>query len=283
LIHASSRSIDGAGGVLGQAGPDAFRSGSRLPYHGVMQFDSADMAAMERGGTLLGVVIHEIGHILGIGTIWQGLGLVSGAGTSNPIFRGAQATAAYNQLFRTAASGVPVENTGGAGTRDSHWRESIFRNEIMTGWIGPGTNLPISRITVASLADIGYQVNYAMADSFTPSSTSLAVAASLSSGTTSAKQLFAAGAESLVDRTSAANKLIHPMVAQAGRRQELEPAPRQFSAATIDVLMTSFWRRNDQGVTPPSDHHDNPDGADISLAWAALDREWAAWRWLALT
>ncbi|HZN36510.1 MAG TPA: hypothetical protein VFB80_21925, partial [Pirellulaceae bacterium] len=41
-------------------------------------------------------------------------------------------------------------------------------NEIMTGWIGPGTSLPISRITVASLADLGYSVNIAAADPFAP-------------------------------------------------------------------------------------------------------------------
>src|SRR6185369_2284003 len=48
LINASSVSIDGVNGILGQAGPDAFRSGSELPSHGPMQFDSADMASMER-------------------------------------------------------------------------------------------------------------------------------------------------------------------------------------------------------------------------------------------
>jgi hypothetical protein len=166
LINASSISIDGVSGILGQAGPDAFRSGSALPYHGVMQFDSADMANMERNGTLFSVVLHEMGHVLGVGTLWEDLGLLSGAGTSNPIFTGAQATAAYNQLFGTSARGVPVENTGGSGTRDSHWRESTFTSELMTGWVGPGTNLPLSTITIGSLADIGYSVNSAAADSY---------------------------------------------------------------------------------------------------------------------
>src|SRR5207247_4327443 len=36
LIDASGAAIDGAGNILGQAGPDAFRSGSSLPYHGSM-------------------------------------------------------------------------------------------------------------------------------------------------------------------------------------------------------------------------------------------------------
>ena len=88
LINASAVSIDGVGGILGQSGPDAIRAVSDLPYHGIMQFDSADMASMQQQGLLYSVVLHEIGHILGIGTIWQDLGLLSGVGTSNPIFTG---------------------------------------------------------------------------------------------------------------------------------------------------------------------------------------------------
>jgi hypothetical protein len=138
-----------------------------LPYHGSMQFDSADLASMLSKGTLLSVIEHEMGHVLGIGTVWSNKGLLVGAGTSNPLFVGAQATAAYNAIFGTTASGVPVENTGGSGTRDAHWRESILGSELMTGWVGPGTYLPMSRITIGSLTDIGYSVSYAAADNFT--------------------------------------------------------------------------------------------------------------------
>jgi hypothetical protein len=165
-IDVSARSIDGAGGVLGQAAADRFRSGSQLPYHGFAEFDSADLAQMEANGTLFSVVLHEIGHVLGIGTLWQRLGLVSGAGTSNPLFTGRQATAEYNTLTGTTSRGIPVENSGGSGTADAHWRESIFTGELMTGYIGPGTRLPLSRVTVASLADLGYQVNINAADAY---------------------------------------------------------------------------------------------------------------------
>ncbi len=166
LIDVRASSIDGVGGVLGEAAPDRFRSGSRLPYHGSMQFDSADLAQMERNGSLFDVVLHEIGHVLGIGSIWQYRGLLSGANTSNPLFVGAQATLEYSALVGHATNGVPVENSGGSGTRDSHWRESIFTSELMTGYIGPGVNLSLSRVTVASLADLGYQVNINASDAF---------------------------------------------------------------------------------------------------------------------
>lgn len=50
----------------------------------------------------------------------------------------------------------------------------------MTGWAGPGTNLPLSRITIGSLADLGYTVNYAPADAYTPTSAGLAAGRSAS-------------------------------------------------------------------------------------------------------
>ncbi len=168
LIHARAVEIDGPGGILGQAAPDAFRPGTLLPYHGFMEFDSADLAVLEAEGDLLAVILHEMGHVIGIGTLWSPLGLLSGGTTNNPIFTGSQATAAYSQLFGVPAAGVPVENTGGPGTRNAHWRESIFVNELMTGYLGPGNVNPISVITVASLADIGYTVNMAQADPYTP-------------------------------------------------------------------------------------------------------------------
>jgi hypothetical protein len=83
------------------------------------------------------------------------------------VFTGANAVAAYDAVFHTNVTGVPVENSGGAGTRDAHWRESVFNNELMTGYLNSGTN-PLSRVTVASLADLGYQVDPNAADAFTP-------------------------------------------------------------------------------------------------------------------
>jgi hypothetical protein len=167
LIDASGAAIDGVNGILGQAGPDAFRSGSFLPIHGTMEFDTADLSALEQSGQLFDVILHEMGHVLGIGTIWSAKGLLSGAGGSNPLFTGTNAVAAYNQIFGTNATGVPVENSGGSGTRDSHWRESVFGAELMTGYLNSGVANPLSRVTVASLADLGYTVDMNAADAYT--------------------------------------------------------------------------------------------------------------------
>ena len=166
-IDASAVAIDGADGILGQAGPDVLRPGSFLPVHGMMQFDTADLAAMEADGTLFDVVLHEMAHVLGYGTVWADLGLLQGGGTDDPRFMGPQATLEYNTLFGVSEAGVPVENLGGDGTANSHWRETVFGDEALTGFLS-GTTHPLSRVSIAQFADLGYQVDLNQADAFVP-------------------------------------------------------------------------------------------------------------------
>lgn len=166
LIDARGVAIDGASGILGQAGPTVLRSDSRLPATGVMEFDIGDLAQLEASGGLLNVIIHEMGHVLGIGTLWRAKDLLVNAGSPNPIFTGMNAMRAFAELINSAVPRpVPVANTGGQGTRDGHWRESIFGTELMTGFLNPAIN-PISRLTIASLEDLGYAVNYGAADPY---------------------------------------------------------------------------------------------------------------------
>lgn len=170
LIEAQGVPIDGPGGILGQAGPTNLRPASAgvnafLPAKGIMSFDTADLAQMQANGTLLDVITHEMGHVIGIGTIWSFKGLLAGAGTNNPTFKGTNAKKEYGILKGTGPKTVPVENTGGPGTRDSHWRESLFRNELMSGFIAAPNN-PLSKMTAASLKDLGYVVNMGAAEAY---------------------------------------------------------------------------------------------------------------------
>ncbi|MGF1601984.1 MAG: leishmanolysin-related zinc metalloendopeptidase [Thermosynechococcaceae cyanobacterium] len=190
VIDASAVDIDGVGGVLGQAGPTQLWNSSLLPARGIMEFDRFDVDRLEASGRLEDVILHEMGHVLGIGTIWNSLDLLTGAGGADPQFVGSQATAEYNRLFGVNASSVPVANVGGPGTRDGHWRESTFGNELMTGTLNSGVN-PISRVTIGSLADLGYTVNLGAADSFTPPS-NLVASSSLLEGASEAGNLGSA-------------------------------------------------------------------------------------------
>ena len=132
-----------------------------------MQFDVADMAAMVANGSLNGVVLHEMMHSLGFGTIWgpDAQDEVAAPDGADPRYTGAMGEAEYAALGATdAAPGAPVENTGGTGTRGSHWRESVFHTELMTGW-ADGT-MPMSRVTIGALKDFGYDVDLNKADPF---------------------------------------------------------------------------------------------------------------------
>ena len=164
LIYVEFKEIDGVGKVLGSAGPCYIRTESGLPIVGYLQLDGADLKMMETSGSIDDVVLHEIGHILGIGTLWSRAALVVGAGTDDPMFTGTNAVGAYGKLGGTQ-TGVPVENTGETGTRDGHWRETIFGNELMTGYIS-GTNNPLSALTIASLKDLGYGASFSTASTY---------------------------------------------------------------------------------------------------------------------
>jgi hypothetical protein len=173
LILVSLESMDGPGNILASSGPCYIRIVGKLPVMGLMKFDTADLAVLESAGLLQTVILHEMGHVLGFGTIWPDLGLLADpslppANGTDPHFTGAQARIAFDEVGGAGYTGlkVPVENTGGEGTADSHWRESVFGNELMTGFLNSGVN-PLSRVTVASFADMGYSVNLAGADPYT--------------------------------------------------------------------------------------------------------------------
>jgi hypothetical protein len=173
MIFAGIEAIDGPGGILGSAGPCIFRTPAGQPILGSMRFDAADMATMESGGLLQGVILHEMGHVLGIGVLWSYFGLLVnqspvGGPPLDTYFSGSNGITGFNNIGGSTYTGgnkVPVENTGPGGTINAHWRESVLANELMTGYANAGS-MPLSQLTVRSLADLGYTVNAAAADPF---------------------------------------------------------------------------------------------------------------------
>ncbi len=164
LIEAAIRYIDGPGRTLAYAGPTHYRSSSDggLPYLGIMRFDTFDMASQVSAGTLDDLILHEMGHVLGLGTLWQSRGLASDLD-----YIGSNAVASYQAVaVNSTLSSVPLESTGGSGTRGRHWSEQYFNAELMTGYAESSGLMPISLITIGALADLGYGVNYNAADYF---------------------------------------------------------------------------------------------------------------------
>ena len=168
--------IDGPFGVLGQATPCFVRVPGDLTVIGRMQFDTDDVEPLETEGVLQAVILHEMGHVLGFGTLW-GVDaanlLVDPANPTtpeieDPHFIGAGALAAFDAAGGTGYGGakVPVMDIGSAGTINSHWRDDVFDPELMTGFLSDGFN-PLSEVSIESLADLGYTVDVSQADPFT--------------------------------------------------------------------------------------------------------------------
>jgi hypothetical protein len=179
--------IDGPEGILGGAAPCWVRYPMwpeiGLPAYGVMIFDVADVGLTQ----FPDVVLHEMGHVLGIGTLWRENALLADdAGTlwdcfpgsddppppltTDPFFNAPYAQAAFDAAGGSAYTGnkVPVEDAYGEGTRCVHWRETVLDTELMTGFAeGAGVTMPLSEITVKSLADLGYGVEMSGWDAFT--------------------------------------------------------------------------------------------------------------------
>jgi hypothetical protein len=265
-ICAKVGNIDGVGNIASQARPTWMRlvpaadggpTGTRngLPVAGEMIVDNADIGAVRAAGLFEDLILHEMAHVIGINS-----GTFADRGVQNLTapgcpYTGALANAEYHAL--TGCASVPMEQTGGAGTRckyvhfspfglyvstmcdgaagkfsiamhryeshnrsetiylqhlhrpspflHRHWSEACMITELMTPQLNFGAN-PISRVSVrcllrwevfpawqncftfpsdffsclrlfprdvdrvfikiASLEDIGFQVDYSMADSY---------------------------------------------------------------------------------------------------------------------
>ena len=178
-----SGGTDGGGNALANARPLQARQGAYgLPWLGETGIDPADAG----NPALVGILIHEIGHAIGFA---PGLPAFDRWVTNNG-WIGANAIREYSSIFNVQAAFVPMETQGGPGTAGSHWSETVFDTELMTGYVD--AIMPLSRITVGALADLGYSVSYAAADSYRPPARPSG-ATSVPSGIRLAPMLAAAG------------------------------------------------------------------------------------------
>ena len=173
-------------GVIAGAGYDQRRPGAAgLPYHGFMEISDTYVNAPG----IMNTLTHEIGHAIGFGSLWASENyfrpLVTGVGTSNPVYVGANAVREYNSLFAASGRSVPLYEQSTEtpasydGSYGGHWRDSVFNAsngrafELMTssynvtGTVNGGA-IPaiLSRVTVGALQDLGYTVNYANAETY---------------------------------------------------------------------------------------------------------------------
>lgn len=154
LVHVRVPAL-GFGGILAQATACVLRPDGRT-IQGFMEFNS-DVLDRLGEDELFYTAAHELGHVLGIGTIWyrsDGLpALVSRSGTTN-IFVGTQANAQFDLIDnRSVYTGPTVPLAVDRG----HWDNRVLLLELMEPFARATTRF--SRLTVGAMADMGYAVN----------------------------------------------------------------------------------------------------------------------------
>jgi hypothetical protein len=170
VVYAGSRSLAGPLGIGGPAGWSASGTGTFLntvatrgepgaagspdqrtdfaPAGGSITFEPSrnwnfDPAAPHAGADdFLSVSLHELGHVLGIGTADSWYNQVSGG-----VFNGGAAVAAYGQPVPLAPDAA-------------HWAQSVTsdgQQAAMTPSITTGTRKPFTRLDFAGLFDVGWE------------------------------------------------------------------------------------------------------------------------------
>ena len=178
-IYVSGRDLPD--NLAGRGGPDVLRT-TDLPVVGCVEFD-LEWAKSSSLLYFLQVGLHEIGHVLGIGTIWD-------AFVQNPsgdtYFNGPRAIAAFDDAGGRDYAGakVPVE------TDSSHWRASELSGELMRA---KGSGDALSAITIQALADLGWVVDVTQADPYTLPDAAAKASAKIAAPPTHAEPEFSCG------------------------------------------------------------------------------------------
>jgi hypothetical protein len=138
-----------------------------LPIVSYIRVDREDLDSIMARGELQGVMMHEMGHALGFNP-QSYLPKELAEGTSaDPVFIGAVARSEFSKhgAWYTGAT-VPLENASNLGVRDPHWRFSVFGDELMSPAVGRGFKSPLSTITLGLFQDLGYTVDFSVADPY---------------------------------------------------------------------------------------------------------------------
>lgn len=153
------------------------------PVVGQINFIPSAVRGITPSALDVSVAVHEVTHALGFASLFQTLasyvgedGTLHDSGGTFTVFReGLQKDVHLvrtPRILRAARAhfgcdtldGVEVEDMGGRGTADSHWKKRLFFEEAMVGVITTG-RLFYSSVTLAFFEDKGfYRANYEVAE-----------------------------------------------------------------------------------------------------------------------
>jgi hypothetical protein len=149
------------------AGPTTSTAAGKLQIvSGSVTLNTNNLSTFNANPTYLGdTVLHEFLHVLGFGTLWETT--INGKTLVNSATATYQATTdagwAYGELLGTyQQTDIPVQPV-----LLGHWDEAVFDQELMTSTAeAVGTSEPLSQMTIASLRDLGWNVNYGAAQAY---------------------------------------------------------------------------------------------------------------------
>eukprot|EP00977_Amphora_coffeiformis_P008597 scaffold1953_cov176-Amphora_coffeaeformis.AAC.15 len=146
------KDIDGRGGLFALAGPDLMMGDQIIA--GSVQIDPNDIDTAIENQIFLPLMLHEIGHVLGIGTLWESFDLID---PDSGVYNGPNAVDAWRN---------EVGCSGDLPLSGNHWNEECMQNEFMTPFFRYNRPSPVSSITMGALEDLGYEVNRSEEDPF---------------------------------------------------------------------------------------------------------------------
>ena len=193
-----------ASNILGSAGPTNYitnSDGKNIAIKGVMIFNTLNWETQKNTFKPDGrseafyTAVHEMGHVIGIGTMWTLNNLTANKSqlNDNPSddnndkkywYIGENAVREYRNYFNNQTFvALPIENNGGPGTELGHPEEGHvidegeyvartyggqvypgLEDEIMTGLAeSSNTHEYLSKITIGFLEDLGFEVDYTQA------------------------------------------------------------------------------------------------------------------------
>lgn len=161
------------GNTIATAGPKYLDANNR-PYIGVVHLCiSKALSMMDEQAYYEVVVLHEMMHALGYGTIFDYMTNMVEKTTVNDIEFQQIVTPKVVQTAKKhfgcdIMTGALLENDGGNGTANSHWEMTLYSGELMVGWISSTKPNKLTNMTLSWLEDTGlYEVDYSAAEELT--------------------------------------------------------------------------------------------------------------------
>jgi hypothetical protein len=152
-IAVLEQELDGEGNLFASAGPNLVFAGNQIAA-GSITIDPEDLQRVLDNDIFELLMLHEMAHVLGVGTLWTSNGFIDG-----DTYTGTNALAAWNDIG--CSGDLPLEEN-----LRQHWNEDCLEQELMTPFFRFNRPAPLSTITMGAFEDLGYVVNLSEVDAY---------------------------------------------------------------------------------------------------------------------